>query len=111
MKLLKQAEYMAAAGFYPPPRQSPFARGWVHIRLHKRVTSRCSPEIQDTAWRSHISTVHGHDTARWSRPLVRKLSKSWTGESRKSATITDHCPQRSRSRLIASRRRLVVGYR
>ena len=23
MKLLKQAEYMAATGFYPPPRQSP----------------------------------------------------------------------------------------
>jgi len=39
MKLLKQAEYMAAAGFYPPPRQSPFARGWVHIRLHKRVSA------------------------------------------------------------------------
>jgi hypothetical protein len=39
MKLFKQAEYMAAAGFYPPPRQSPFARGWDHIRLHKRVSA------------------------------------------------------------------------
>jgi hypothetical protein len=37
MKLLKQAEYIAAAGFYPPPRRSPFARGWVQIRLHKHV--------------------------------------------------------------------------
>ena len=31
MKLLKQAEYMAATAS-PPTRQSPFARGWVHIR-------------------------------------------------------------------------------
>src|ERR1019366_4941808 len=31
MKLLRQAEYMAATAS-PPTRQSPFARGWVHIR-------------------------------------------------------------------------------
>jgi hypothetical protein len=31
MKLLKQAEYMAATASHPT-RQSPFARGWVHIR-------------------------------------------------------------------------------
>jgi hypothetical protein len=31
MKLLKQAEYMAATAS-PSTRQSPFARGWVHIR-------------------------------------------------------------------------------
>src|ERR1039458_5142552 len=30
MKLLKQAEYMAATAS-PSTRQSPFARGWVHI--------------------------------------------------------------------------------
>ena len=35
MKLLKQAEYMAATAS-PPTKQSPFARGWVHIR-HKGI--------------------------------------------------------------------------
>ncbi len=39
MKLLKQAEYTTAAGLYPPPKQSPFAPGRVHIRLHKRVSA------------------------------------------------------------------------
>src|ERR1019366_6771281 len=49
MKLLKQAEYMAATAS-PPTRQSPFARGWVHIRTGVRrawsLLRRCYPAVQ-----------------------------------------------------------------
>src|SRR5208282_1107900 len=42
MKLLKQAEYMAATGF-TLIRQTTFARGWVHIRDSGPLSLACSP--------------------------------------------------------------------
>ena len=47
MKLPKQAEYMAAT-VSPSTRQSPFARGWVHIRHSGAITVRI-------VWRAHSS--------------------------------------------------------
>jgi hypothetical protein len=49
MKLLKQAEYMAATAS-PSTRQSPFARGWVHIR-HRDVL----PDLRDLVTAIRVS--------------------------------------------------------
>src|ERR1017187_9866737 len=46
MMLLKQAEYMAATAS-PSTRQSPFARGWVHIR-HRCELTRLNPHSSHT---------------------------------------------------------------
>ena len=52
MKLLKQAEYMAATGF-TLIRQTTFARGWVHIR-HSRSRRSSADCVHDFCTRRRI---------------------------------------------------------
>jgi len=74
MKLLKQAEYMAATGF-TLIRQTTFARGWVHIRDSGPLSLACSPNTD--AERSKNSSAPRSARTRHFAPCATTGHAAW----------------------------------